>query len=195
MMTPAIIETIQAELRAALSAMGHVRACDAHIPQPFREHHVSRGGSARGTTAGTARAADRVSLSELSWIAALIADEVIATPRLLPDRDGLLLCSVPLNGSMRQVVAFEHKSGHEPVQSASLSTWFLKLGALTARLHGHGRLWKRTRARRDPSITPGYSRGKSSIRTRLQELYGRSHTAPVSHQKQPRKNATNTLDL
>src|SRR5258706_1401180 len=44
-------------------------------------------------------------LSELSWIAALIADAVIDTPRPLPDRDGLLLCPVPLNGSMRQVVA------------------------------------------------------------------------------------------
>src|ERR1700737_1863725 len=47
---------------------------------------------------------------------------------------------------MRQVVAFEHICGHEPDQSASLPSWFLKLGTLTARLHGHSRSWKRTLA-------------------------------------------------
>jgi len=85
-------------------------------------------------------------VSELSWIAALIADEVIATPRPLPDRDRSLLCSVPLNGSMRQVVAFEYMSGQEPDESASLPIWFVKLGTLTARLHEHSRSWKRTPA-------------------------------------------------
>jgi Ser/Thr protein kinase RdoA (MazF antagonist) len=45
---------------------------------------------------------------------------------------------------MRQVVAFEHMSGHEPDPAASLPAWFLKLGALTARLHGHSRSWRRT---------------------------------------------------
>ena len=85
-------------------------------------------------------------VSELSWITALITDEVIVTPRPRPDRDGQLLCSVPLNGTMRQVVAFEHMSGHEPDATASLPAWFLKLGALTARLHGHSRSWKRTPA-------------------------------------------------
>jgi Ser/Thr protein kinase RdoA (MazF antagonist) len=57
-----------------------------------------------------------------------------------------LLCSVPLNGSMRQVVAFEHMSGLEPDPAASLPAWFLKLGALTARLHAHSRSWKRSPA-------------------------------------------------
>jgi Ser/Thr protein kinase RdoA (MazF antagonist) len=47
---------------------------------------------------------------------------------------------------MRQVVAFEHICGHEPDQSASLPSWFLKLGTLTARLHRHSRSWKRTLA-------------------------------------------------
>jgi Ser/Thr protein kinase RdoA (MazF antagonist) len=82
-------------------------------------------------------------VSELSWIIALIADDVIATPRPLADREGLLLCPVRLNGSMQQVVAFEHMSGHEPDQSASLPSWFVKLGVLTAQLHRHSRSWPR----------------------------------------------------
>ncbi len=85
-------------------------------------------------------------LSELSWISALIADAVIETPRPLPDRDGLLLCPVPLNGSMRQVVAFEYMSGEQPSESASLQGWFRKLGVLSARLHQHSRQWKKPAA-------------------------------------------------
>jgi Ser/Thr protein kinase RdoA (MazF antagonist) len=149
MMTPAIIETIQAELSAALPRWG----MSGHATLTFLSHSENTTFLAEDPLAGQ-RLVLRVQrvgyhspaeiVSELSWIAALIADEVIATPRPLPDRDGLLLCSVPLNGSMRQVVAFEHMSGHEPDQSASLPTWFLKLGTLTARLHGHTRSWKRT---------------------------------------------------
>ena len=56
------------------------------------------------------------------------------------------LAKVGKNGTTRQVVAFEHMNGHEPDATATLPTWFLKLGALTARLHEHSRSWKRTAA-------------------------------------------------
>jgi Ser/Thr protein kinase RdoA (MazF antagonist) len=148
MMTHAIIETIRSELSAALPRWG--MSSDATLA--FLSH------SENTTFLAEDRAGQRLVLrvqrigyhspaeivSELSWIAALITDEVIVTPRPRPDRDGQLLCSVPLNGSTRQVVAFEHMSGHEPGATASLPVWFLKLGALTARLHGHSRSWERT---------------------------------------------------
>jgi Ser/Thr protein kinase RdoA (MazF antagonist) len=149
MMTAAIIETMRSELRAALPRWG--MSGDATLA--FLSHSENTTFLAEDPRAGQ-RLVLRVQriayhstpeiASELSWIAALIADEVIITPRPRADRDDQLLCSVPLNGSMRQVVAFEHMTGHEPDATASLPAWFLKLGALTARLHGHSRSWSRT---------------------------------------------------
>ena len=151
MMTPAIIETIRSELSAALPRWG--MSGDATLA--FLSHSENTTFLAEDPVAAQ-RLVLRVQrigyhspaeiVSELAWIEALITDEVIVTPRPRPDRDGQLLCSVPLNGTMRQVVAFEHMSGDEPDATASLPTWFLKLGALTARLHGHSRSWKRTPA-------------------------------------------------
>ena len=138
-MTAAIIESIQSELSAALPRWG----MSSQATLAFLSHSENTTFLAEDPRAGQ-RLVLRVQridyhspaeiVSELAWIAALITDEVIVTPRPLPDRDGRLLCSVPLNGSMRQVVAFEHMSGHEPDATATLPTWFLKLGALTARL-------------------------------------------------------------
>jgi Ser/Thr protein kinase RdoA (MazF antagonist) len=151
MTTAAIIETIRSELSAALPRWG--MSTDATLA--FLSHSENTTFLAEDPLAGQ-RLVLRVQrigyhspaeiVSELSWIAALITDEVIVTPRPRPDRDGQWLCSVALNGSTRQVVAFEHMSGHEPDATASLPAWFLKLGALTARLHGHSRSWKRTSA-------------------------------------------------
>ncbi|HEX7562508.1 MAG TPA: phosphotransferase [Bradyrhizobium sp.] len=151
MMTPAIVETIRSELSVALPRWGI--SGDATLA--FLSHSENTTFLAEDPVAAQ-RLVLRVQrigyhspaeiVSELAWIEALITDEVIVTPRPRPDRDGQLLCSVPLNGTMRQVVAFEHMSGHEPDATASLPTWFLKLGALTARLHGHSRSWKRTPA-------------------------------------------------
>jgi Ser/Thr protein kinase RdoA (MazF antagonist) len=148
MMTAATIETIQAELRAALPQWG----MSSHATLTLLSHSENTTFLAEDSFAGQ-RLVLRVQrigyhspaeiVSELAWIAALIADDVIATPRPLPDRDGRLLCSVPLNGTTRQVVAFEHMSGHEPDPADSLPVWFLKLGTLTARLHGHSRSWNR----------------------------------------------------
>jgi Ser/Thr protein kinase RdoA (MazF antagonist) len=144
------IENIQAELGSALPRWGMF---DAKLT--FLSHSENTTFLARDPRSGQ-RLVLRVQrigyhasaeiLSELSWISALIADAVIETPRPIPDRDGVLLCPVPLNGSMRQVVAFEYMSGEQPDQSASLPAWFRKLGALSARLHQHSRQWKRPAA-------------------------------------------------
>src|SRR3981189_2335650 len=133
MMTPAIIETMRSELSAVLPRWG----MSAQATSAFLSHSENTTFLAEDPRAGR-RLVLRVQrigyhspaeiVSELSWIAALIADEGIVTPRPPPDCDGQLLCSVPLNGSTRQVVAFEHMSGHEPDTTASLPTWFLKLG-------------------------------------------------------------------
>ena len=148
MMTSAIIEAMQAELGAALPRWG----LPAHATLAFLSHSENTTFLAEDPCSGR-RLVLRVQrigyhtpaeiVSELSWIDALIADAVIVTPRPVPDRDGQLLCSVPLNGSMRQVVAFEHMSGHEPDPSDQLSIWFHKLGAISARLHAHSRRWTR----------------------------------------------------
>jgi Ser/Thr protein kinase RdoA (MazF antagonist) len=142
------IEIMQAELGSALYRWG----LSPHARLTFISHSENTTFLARDLQSGQ-RLVLRVQrigyhtpaeiLSELSWIAALIADAVIDTPRPLPDRDGFLLCPVPLNGSMRQVVAFEYMSGQQPDQSASLPGWFRRLGALSARLHQHSRQWKR----------------------------------------------------
>ncbi len=151
MMTRAIINAMQAELSAALPRWG----MSAQATLAFLSHSENTTFLAHDPLSGR-RIVLRVQrlgyhtaaeiVSELSWIDALIADTVVVTPRPVPDRDGHLLCPLLLNGSMRQVVAFEHMSGHEPDQSASLSIWFGKLGALSAQLHAHSRSWKRPAA-------------------------------------------------
>lgn len=151
MMTPAVVETIRSGLSAALPRWG--MSSDATLA--FLSHSENTTFLAEDPLGGQ-RLVLRVQrigyhspaeiMSELSWIAALIADEVIITPRPRPDRNGQLLCSVPLNGTTRQVVAFEHMSGREPDPAASLPAWFRELGALTARLHGHSRSWTRSPA-------------------------------------------------
>jgi Ser/Thr protein kinase RdoA (MazF antagonist) len=75
----------------------------------------------------------------------LLTDEAVDTPRPIPDREGNLLCEVPIGSLTRNVVAFERMSGHEPDQSTSLPPWFRRLGELTARLHSHSRRWPRAR--------------------------------------------------
>jgi Ser/Thr protein kinase RdoA (MazF antagonist) len=150
-MTPASIETMRAELAGALPRWG----ISARARLAFLSHSENTTFLAHDLWSGQ-RLVLRVHRigyhspaeihSELSWIAALIADAVIVTPPPLLDRNGQLSCPLLLDGSVRQVVAFEHLSGHEPDQSASLTTWFRELGVLSARLHAHSRSWKRPAA-------------------------------------------------
>lgn len=76
-------------------------------------------------------------LSELTWISALRADGVVATPRPVPGRDGALLQSYPDGETIRHAVCFDFVPGAEP--SGDLARWFGPLGAIAARLHTHAR--------------------------------------------------------
>lgn len=81
--------------------------------------------------------------SELQWIAALRAEGVVETPQPLPTAEGGLLCRLEDGGEERFAVAFDFMSGREPAQDEDLEAWFRHLGALSARLHGHARAWRR----------------------------------------------------
>jgi Ser/Thr protein kinase RdoA (MazF antagonist) len=82
-------------------------------------------------------------LSELAWIHALRRDGILSTPAPLPGADGELLQSLNHGGLQRQAVLFEHVAGKEPGTDESLANWFTELGAITARMHGHARLWQK----------------------------------------------------
>jgi len=97
--------------------------------------------------------------SELAWIEALRADGVVATPPVLPARDGerVLLARGP-DGEARHVVRFAWVDGVEP-HGARLVDDFRELGGVTARLHAHARSWRRpagfTRFRWDAATSIG----------------------------------------
>jgi Ser/Thr protein kinase RdoA (MazF antagonist) len=148
MMTAPILETMQAELEGFLPHWG----LSSQAKLAFLSHSENTTFLARDPLSAQQLVlrvhrigyhAPAEIVSELVWINALIADDVVVTPRPVPDRDGVLLCPLLLNGTMRLVVAFEHMSGQEPDPSASLPAWFEKLGVLTARLHQHSRTWTR----------------------------------------------------
>lgn len=86
---------------------------------------------------------DAAILSELAWLEALRADNVVETPRPIAARDGSLLCSFLDGATRRNVVAFEFMSGKEPDAESDLVKWYGKLGEINARLHLHSRSWKR----------------------------------------------------
>jgi Ser/Thr protein kinase RdoA (MazF antagonist) len=81
--------------------------------------------------------------SELAWITALRRDGVVATPPVLPARDGSLVAAVPSgDGGSRFAVRFAWVPGVEPA-GARLVEDFGTLGATAARLHAHARGWRR----------------------------------------------------
>ncbi|GGF70844.1 aminoglycoside phosphotransferase [Azorhizobium oxalatiphilum] len=81
--------------------------------------------------------------SELAWISALRAGEVVTTPRPVPLRDGSLIGDLDDAGTLRHVVAFEFVPGAEPAADAELAGWFRQLGGIHATLHAHARSWQR----------------------------------------------------
>lgn len=81
--------------------------------------------------------------SELAWIEALRADDVITTPRPIPLADGGLIADIDDDGTTRHVVAFEFLPGREPAEGEDLVGWFRHLGAIHAKLHDHARRWTR----------------------------------------------------
>jgi Ser/Thr protein kinase RdoA (MazF antagonist) len=81
--------------------------------------------------------------SELHWLNALRADDVVHTVCSTATRDGSLLSAFEQDGELRYVVAFEFMSGTEPHESGDLSARFRQLGEITARLHQHAKHWHR----------------------------------------------------
>jgi len=82
--------------------------------------------------------------SELSWITDLRADQVVDTPEPLTVADGSgHIATFDLNGEHREVAAFAFMTGEEPSPASNLAESFRKLGAISARLHGHTRNWTR----------------------------------------------------
>jgi Ser/Thr protein kinase RdoA (MazF antagonist) len=83
--------------------------------------------------------------AELTWILALRAEEVVATPQPLPALDGELVQTLasPSGLPARQVVAFAFEAGQEPRQGDDLPRWFEALGRITGRMHAHSRRWSR----------------------------------------------------
>lgn len=81
--------------------------------------------------------------SELHWLDALRRDAGIATPVVIPARDGRRVLSLDQDGTERHVVLFEVIGGSEPDEQTIDETDFRVLGGLTAQLHAHARRWER----------------------------------------------------
>jgi len=82
--------------------------------------------------------------SELAWINALRAADVVDTPKPRLRSDGSLVAGFDQDGVTRHVVAFDFMKGDEPSADDALIDGFFKLGAISARLHGHARKWSRS---------------------------------------------------
>lgn len=82
--------------------------------------------------------------SELAWIAALRERGAVTTPAPVAGADGALLRVLPATdaGPARHAVAFEFAAGKEPDKADDLVAWFHTLGAVTARMHAHVRVWR-----------------------------------------------------
>lgn len=80
--------------------------------------------------------------AELAWIMAVRQDRVVETPAPVPGGDGEVLQALPDGKVLRHIAAFEYMEGVEPQESGDLVPWFRQLGAITARLHAHGRSWQ-----------------------------------------------------
>ncbi|MCC9624583.1 phosphotransferase [Thalassospira sp. MA62] len=81
--------------------------------------------------------------SELAWITALRAGDIVDTPRPIARADGTFVAEFDHDGTSRHVVAFDFMPGAEPSADAALVDGFFKLGAISARLHGHAKNWQR----------------------------------------------------
>lgn len=79
--------------------------------------------------------------SELTWLEALREDDVIETPPVLPTLDGARVLSVSIAdlAQPRNVVLFDWVDGTAPTAEDVPS--FLRLGAVSARMHAHAQRW------------------------------------------------------
>lgn len=115
---------------------------------------------------------DAAILSELHWLAALRADDVVRTAPALAGRDGELLqvLSGPGVDAPRRAVLFGFLDGREPEEGDMRGTMG-QLGAVTARLHRHARAWSRP---------AGFQRQSWDMASMLGErpIWGHWHAAP-----------------
>ncbi len=81
--------------------------------------------------------------SELAWILALRDEGVLHTPAPVAASNGDILTSISDGDENHHVVAFEFMPGTEPSVGEHLAHWFERLGAITAGLHQHSKIWKR----------------------------------------------------
>jgi Ser/Thr protein kinase RdoA (MazF antagonist) len=81
--------------------------------------------------------------SELEWIAALRAGNVVITPAPVAGRDGNLIQTIAVEGLHvpRNVVLFAWENGSEPL--ATDVAGFETLGEVAARMHAHVRSWQK----------------------------------------------------
>jgi len=81
--------------------------------------------------------------SELAWLTALGAEDLVATLTPVPQTDGSLIADLDDGGTVRHAVAFGLIAGKEPDEADDLARWYRELGAVNARLHAHARGWQR----------------------------------------------------
>jgi Ser/Thr protein kinase RdoA (MazF antagonist) len=80
--------------------------------------------------------------SEIWWMRSL-NEEGVATPAVIPGRDGNIVQLVPhTDGSVRAAVAFTWVEGVPLPEVDSLGAW-MRLGEIMARIHEHGRRWQK----------------------------------------------------
>jgi Ser/Thr protein kinase RdoA (MazF antagonist) len=89
--------------------------------------------------------------SELAWIEALRRAAVIdtATPVFGSNGDCVQTLEPGAGRRPRHAVAFERLPGKEPDAGSEAPRWFERLGELTAKMHGHAKVW---------SLPPGFRR-------------------------------------
>ncbi|MGV8880673.1 MAG: phosphotransferase enzyme family protein [Rhodoglobus sp.] len=79
--------------------------------------------------------------SEVAWISALLRDDVISTPPLIPNASNDVVTKfVNDAGEIQHAVMFEFVTGHAP-NFDEFSSRIEELGALTAAMHTHSRSW------------------------------------------------------
>ena len=79
--------------------------------------------------------------SEHAWIEALRRDLGVDTPAVVACRDGTTIAAVSYRGQRRFAALFDYADGRQPAFDDHAPKTFASLGALTARLHRHGRAW------------------------------------------------------
>lgn len=96
--------------------------------------------------------------SELAWIEALREAGAVETPAIIPGVNGECVARFEHDGKLRHAVAFAWMAGEEPPADARLAEGFGRLGAISARLHGHVRAW---------TPPPGFIRKRWSYETTI----------------------------